>query len=131
MTPVRLSWCTSSLSWRLQTVCVLIVDLDAHEAPQHSSSGLLLFENAPPSPTTPPNPKPPLQPRCPSPPRQRPRYPPCAPTAQCVGAGRWQRRGLGRGQMFEDPAVMRIVQGRPSLKVGRHGMLRGGWNPAA
>ncbi|XP_037546946.1 protein PAT1 homolog 2 [Nematolebias whitei] len=31
------------------------------------------------------------------------------------GRGRGRRAGLDRGQMFEDPAVMRIVEGRPSL----------------
>ncbi|XP_013869375.1 protein PAT1 homolog 2 [Austrofundulus limnaeus] len=31
------------------------------------------------------------------------------------GRGRGRRGGLDRGQMFEDPAVMRIVEGRPSL----------------
>lgn len=33
------------------------------------------------------------------------------------GRGRGRRGGLDRGQMFEDPAVMRIVEGRPSLMV--------------
>lgn len=105
-------------------VCALIIDLDVHETPE---SGLLLFEKPPPSTTTPLGPKPPLHHSSPSPPRQRPRYLPCAPTGQ-RGAGRGQRRGLGRGQMFEDPAVMRIVQGRPSLKVIHTGLWWDGWN---
>lgn len=96
--------------------CVLIIDLDAHETSENSSSGLLQFEEPLPPSTTPPDPKPPSHHSSPSPPRQRPRYLPCTPTGQC-GRGRGQRRGLGRGQMFEDPAVMRMVQGRPSLKV--------------
>lgn len=33
--------------------------------------------------------------------------------------------------MFEDPAVMRIVQGRPSLKVSHMGLLWDGWNVVA
>lgn len=33
--------------------------------------------------------------------------------------------------MFEDPAVMRMVQGRPSLKVIRTGLLWDGWDLVA
>eukprot|EP00066_Takifugu_rubripes_P012085 XP_011601351.1 PREDICTED: protein PAT1 homolog 2 isoform X1 [Takifugu rubripes] len=92
------------------------MDLDAHETSDNSSCGLLQFEEPPPHPSpTPPDPKPSSSHSSPSPPMQRPRYLPCTPTGQC-GRGRGQRRGLGRGQMFEDPAVMRMVQGRPSLK---------------
>uniref|UniRef100_A0A3B4ZBS9 PAT1 homolog 2 n=1 Tax=Stegastes partitus TaxID=144197 RepID=A0A3B4ZBS9_9TELE len=66
-------------------------------------------------PTPPPDPKPPSPPRVPSPPRQKPQYlPRAAPGYR--GRFRGWRGGLGRGQMFEDPAVMRIVEGRPSLK---------------
>lgn len=130
MESLRLPWCKSSLHYCLLAVSVLIIDLDAHETPENSSSGLLRFEKPPPPPMTPPVPKPPLHHSSPSPPRQRPRYLPCAPTGQ-RGGGRGQRRGLGRGQMFEDPAVMRIVQGRPSLKVIHIALLWDGWNLAA
>ncbi|CAG12658.1 unnamed protein product [Tetraodon nigroviridis] len=108
--------------------CAPITDLDVHESPEHS--GGLLCETAPAPPTTPPNPRPPLLPSSPSPPRPRPRFLPCAAAGQRGGGGRWQRRGLGRGQMFEDPAVMRMVQGRPSLKVSHTGILWGGWSRA-
>lgn len=94
---------------------IFIIDLDTHGTTEDSSSGLLQF-GEPSPPTPPPDPKPPSPHSSPSPPRQRPRYLPRAPLGQ-RSRGRGQRRGLGRGQMFEDPAVMRIVQGRPSLKV--------------
>uniref|UniRef100_A0A3Q2D5I2 PAT1 homolog 2 n=1 Tax=Cyprinodon variegatus TaxID=28743 RepID=A0A3Q2D5I2_CYPVA len=71
--------------------------------------------------TPPPNTDPkPLSPSTspPSPPRQRPQYLPQYPARaaqwQRIRGPRW-RGGLGRGQMFDDPAVMRIVEGRPSL----------------
>lgn len=95
--------------------CICIIDLDTHGTTEDTSSGLLQF-GEPPPPTPPPDPKLPSHHSSPSPPRQRPRYLPRAPLGQ-RSRGRGQRRGLGRGQMFEDPAVMRIVQGRPSLKV--------------
>ncbi|XP_075891619.1 protein PAT1 homolog 2 [Nelusetta ayraudi] len=90
------------------------VDLDTQESTDDLCSGLLPFAKPPPTP--PPDPKPPLSRQSShSPPRQRARYQPQAPAEQ-QGRGRGYRRGLGRGQMFEDPAVIRIVQGRPSLK---------------
>uniref|UniRef100_UPI0037E73AAA protein PAT1 homolog 2 n=1 Tax=Semicossyphus pulcher TaxID=241346 RepID=UPI0037E73AAA len=99
------------------------MDLDAHGATEDPSTGLLQFgEPPPPSPTPPlpnsipPDPKPPSRHSSPSPPRQRPQYLPQALRGR-HGRGRGPRGGgLGRGQMFEDPAVMRIVEGRPSLK---------------
>lgn len=107
--------------------CLPVVDLDAHETSDNSSCGLLQFEEPPPHPSpTPPDPKPLSCHSSPSPPMQRPRYLPCTPTGHC-GRGRGQRRGLGRGQMFEDPAVMRMVQGHPSLKVIQAGLLWDGW----
>uniref|UniRef100_A0A3P8PDU6 mRNA decay factor PAT1 domain-containing protein n=1 Tax=Astatotilapia calliptera TaxID=8154 RepID=A0A3P8PDU6_ASTCA len=71
----------------------------------------------PPPPATPPPPQPkPRSPRrAPSPPRQKLQYFPWASSRQ-RGRSRGQRAALGRGQMFEDPAVMRIIEGRPSLK---------------
>ncbi|XP_061910852.1 protein PAT1 homolog 2 isoform X3 [Entelurus aequoreus] len=68
--------------------------------------------------STPLSPKPPfLGPpsphSLPSPPRPGLKFMPRPPTGQ---RGRGPRRGLGRGPIFEDPAVMRIVEGRPSLK---------------
>lgn len=97
-------------------ICVYISDLDTQESMNDSCSGLLQFADPPPSP--PPDPKPPPSRHSShSPPRQRARYLPQAPEEQHV-RGRGYRRGLGRGQMFEDPAVIRIVQGRPTLKVG-------------
>lgn len=94
---------------------VYIPDLDTQESTDDLCSGLLPFAKPPPTP--PPDPKPPLSRQSShSPPRQRARYQPQAPAEQ-QGRGRGYRRGLGRGQMFEDPAVIRIVQGRPSLKV--------------
>ncbi|XP_060884778.1 protein PAT1 homolog 2 isoform X1 [Labrus mixtus] len=99
------------------------MDLDAHGATEDPSTGLLQFgEPAPPSsPPPPPDPKPPSchrspSPRSPSPPKQRPQYMP-RPLRGRFGRGRGPMGGgLGRGQMFEDPAVMRTVEGRPSLK---------------
>ncbi|XP_042364575.1 protein PAT1 homolog 2 isoform X2 [Plectropomus leopardus] len=101
------------------------MDLDAHGTTEDPSSGLLQFGELPPPPAPtpppplplpPPDPKPLSRHSSPSPPRQRPQYLPRAPPGQrCRGRGR--RGGLGRGQMFEDPAVMRIVEGRPSLKT--------------
>ncbi|XP_039992003.1 protein PAT1 homolog 2 isoform X3 [Xiphias gladius] len=95
------------------------MDLDAHGTTEDHSSSLLQFGEPPPPPppSTPPplDPKPPSPHSSPSPPRQRPQYLPRAPPGQ-RSRGRGQRGGLGRGQMFEDPAVMRIVEGRPSLK---------------
>ncbi|XP_030255290.1 protein PAT1 homolog 2 isoform X2 [Sparus aurata] len=93
------------------------MDLDVHgttEAP----GDLLQFGDLPPPPPPPPPPpelKPPSPHGSPSPPRQRPQYLSRAPPGQ-RGRGRAQRGGLGRGQMFDDPAVMRTVQGRPSIK---------------
>ncbi|XP_077407048.1 protein PAT1 homolog 2 [Vanacampus margaritifer] len=87
------------------------MDVDAQVTPNGPNSTLLQFSDLPPrSPTPPPpDPKPPSHGRSPSPPSRLPYY------VQC-GRGRGQRRGLARGHMFEDPAVMRIVEGRPSLK---------------
>ncbi|XP_022598057.1 protein PAT1 homolog 2 [Seriola dumerili] len=92
------------------------MDLDAHGTTEHPS-GSLQFGEPPAPPPTPPPPDPkPLSPHSsPSPPRQRQQYLPRAPPGQ-RSRGRGHRGGLGRGQMFEDPAVMRIVEGRPSLK---------------
>ncbi|XP_034049368.1 protein PAT1 homolog 2 [Thalassophryne amazonica] len=85
------------------------MDLDSQGMPEESSGGLLQFEEPPPQS---PEPKPP-SPRCsPSPPRLRQHYWSRTPPGY-HGRG---RGGPGRGQMFEDPAVMRIVEGRPSLK---------------
>ncbi|XP_072312254.1 protein PAT1 homolog 2 [Eucyclogobius newberryi] len=64
----------------------------------------------PPSTPPPPDNKPPSLPCSPSPPRRPPSR---APPGRC---GRGLRGGTGRGQMFEDPAVMRMVEGRPSIK---------------
>lgn len=99
----------------------MYLDLDAHGTAEEPKGARLQFgepppPTPPPPPPLPPDPKPP-SPRCsPSPPRQTPQYLPRAPPGQ-RGRGRGQRRGLGRGQMFEDPAVMRTVEGRPTLKV--------------
>ncbi|XP_076008400.1 protein PAT1 homolog 2 [Genypterus blacodes] len=102
------------------------MELDAHWTAEEPKGARLEFGgDLPPSTPTPPPPSPPLLPPDPkqlstklcSPPapRQKPQYLPRAPVGQ-RGRGRGPRRGLGRGQMFEDPAVMRIVEGRPSLK---------------
>ncbi|KAM7381696.1 hypothetical protein PAMA_012505 [Pampus argenteus] len=99
------------------------MDLDAHGTTEDPSSGLLQFEEPPPPP--PPTPPPPLPDLKPPPPHSSPscprhvQYLPRVPTWQRGrgGGGGGQRGGLGRGQMFEDPAVMRIVEGRPSLKT--------------
>ncbi|KAG7227860.1 hypothetical protein INR49_013654 [Caranx melampygus] len=94
------------------------MDLDTNGPTEDPSGGVLQFGEPPPPPATPPPPDPrPVPPRhsSPSPPRQRQQYMPRAPAGQ-RGRGRGNRGGLGRGQMFEDPAVMRIVEGRPSLK---------------
>ncbi|XP_026171870.1 protein PAT1 homolog 2 [Mastacembelus armatus] len=85
------------------------MDLDAHGTTEDTS--LLQFEEPP---TLPPEQKPQSPQSSPSPPRQRPQYVPRGLLGR--GRCRGQRGGLGRVQMFEDPAVMRIVEGRPSLK---------------
>ncbi|KAM3860050.1 protein PAT1 homolog 2 [Diretmus argenteus] len=98
------------------------MDLDADDASSKEPIEILLTSKEPPLPL-PPVPQPvrasppsPPPPRClPSPPRQRPQYLPRGSMGQ-RGRGRGQRGGQGRGQMFEDPAVMRTVEGRPSLK---------------
>uniref|UniRef100_A0AAQ4Q8Q4 PAT1 homolog 2 n=1 Tax=Gasterosteus aculeatus aculeatus TaxID=481459 RepID=A0AAQ4Q8Q4_GASAC len=96
------------------------MELDARGTTEDPGSELLQFEEQPPSPppppcTPPPAPKP-LHRHCsPSPLRQSPQYVPWAPPGQ-RGRGWGQRGGPGRGHLFEDPAVMRIVEGRPSLK---------------
>uniref|UniRef100_A0A669CA10 PAT1 homolog 2 n=1 Tax=Oreochromis niloticus TaxID=8128 RepID=A0A669CA10_ORENI len=100
------------------------MDLDANGTTEESSSSLQFGEALPPPPPPPPPPAtpPPPQPkprsprRAPSPPQQKPQYFPRASLRQ-RGRSRGQRGALGRGQMFEDPAVMRIIEGRPSLKV--------------
>lgn len=98
-----------------------LADVDAHGTAEDASVGLLQFTE-PPAPLTPPppDPKPPSPQRSPPPPppRLKPHFVPRAPTGY-RGGGRGARRGLGRGQMFDDPAVIRIVEGRPSLKVRR------------
>ncbi|KAK5905928.1 hypothetical protein CgunFtcFv8_001838 [Champsocephalus gunnari] len=90
------------------------MDLDATEDP--SVDVLQFGEPLPPPPPPPPDPKPSPRSSPPSPPRQRPQYFSRAPPAQ-RGRCRALRGGLGRGQMFEDPAVMRTVEGRPSIKT--------------
>ncbi|XP_019960373.2 protein PAT1 homolog 2 isoform X1 [Paralichthys olivaceus] len=94
-------------------------DLDTNETPEGPVGSLLPFgEPPPPPPPSPPlpDPSPPSHHNSPSPPRQKPRDLPRAPPRQC-GRGRGHRGGLNRGQMFEDPAVMRIVEGRPNVKT--------------
>ncbi|KAK9530424.1 hypothetical protein VZT92_011924 [Zoarces viviparus] len=95
------------------------MDLDAQGTTEDPGSGLLQFGGELPTPPTPPpDPKPPKSPHYSprSPPRQSPQYLPRAPPGQRARV-RGQRGGLARGQMFEDPAVMRMVEGRPSLKT--------------
>ncbi|XP_043959214.1 protein PAT1 homolog 2 isoform X13 [Gambusia affinis] len=84
------------------------MDLDPHGTTESSADGAVSFEEPPPSPPLRPDPKPP------SPPRQKPLHPARVSPWQRGQRSRW-RGGLGRGQMFEDPAVIRIVEGRPSL----------------
>ncbi|XDV44829.1 hypothetical protein PO909_013065 [Leuciscus waleckii] len=73
---------------------------------------LLLCSDSSPRPRSSPSPPP----RLPSPPPSRsparpgPRIWPHTPT------GRSQRGRVGRGQLFDDPAVVKTVEGRPSLK---------------
>uniref|UniRef100_A0A668AW71 PAT1 homolog 2 n=1 Tax=Myripristis murdjan TaxID=586833 RepID=A0A668AW71_9TELE len=102
------------------------MDLDANETTGEPRNGLLQFKEPPsPPPLCPPSPIPtsvskpaaPPSSHCTSPPhRQRPHFLPQVPPGQ-RGRGRGKRGGLRGDQMFEDPAVMRIVEGRPSLKV--------------
>ncbi|XP_037134329.1 protein PAT1 homolog 2 [Syngnathus acus] len=84
------------------------MDVDAQVTPNGPKNTLLDFGDLPPLPTTPPppDPKPSLPPSLPSPPIRVPHY--------CRGRGK--KRGLGLGLLFEDPAVMKVVEGRPSLK---------------
>ncbi|XP_035001530.1 protein PAT1 homolog 2 isoform X2 [Hippoglossus stenolepis] len=94
-------------------------DLDANETPEDPGGSLLSFEEPPPPPPSPPlpDPSPPSHHSSPSPPRQKTQDLPRAPPRQCSSRGRGYRGGLNRGQMFEDPAVMRIVEGRPNVKT--------------
>lgn len=94
------------------------LDLDPHGTTELLADGAVSFEE--PSPPLRPNPKPP------SPPRQKPLYPARVAPWQRGQGSRW-RGGLGRGQMFEDPAVIRIVEGRPSLMVTKMAALRSDW----
>lgn len=81
---------------------------------------LLLSSDSSPTPQSshppPPPPPPPLPPKSPftysthCPPRPEPHSWPHTPT------GRSQRGRGGRGQLFDDPAVVKTVKGRPSLK---------------
>ncbi|XP_054623840.1 protein PAT1 homolog 2 isoform X2 [Dunckerocampus dactyliophorus] len=99
------------------------MDVDAQMIPDDPNYTLLQFGKPLPRPPTPPpppdlrpvSPEPPSLHSSPSPPRTFPQFVPRPPTGQRV-RGRGHRRGLGRGPIFEDPAVMRIVEGRPSLK---------------
>ncbi|XP_017291563.1 protein PAT1 homolog 2 [Kryptolebias marmoratus] len=92
------------------------MDLDPHGTADSLGCGSVpfgepLLESLPPVPDPSPAslPSPPL-----SPPVQKPQFLlRAAPWQRSRGRGR--RGGLDRGQMFEDPAVMRIVEGRPSL----------------
>ncbi|XP_062416105.1 protein PAT1 homolog 2 isoform X1 [Pungitius pungitius] len=100
----------------------LETELEAQGAAEDPGSGLLQFEEPPPSPPPPPctptpDPKPFHRHCSPSPLRpSSPQYVPWAPPGQ-RGRGWGQRGGPCRGHLFEDPAVMRIVEGRPSLKT--------------
>lgn len=83
---------------------------------------LLLSSDISPTPQSspPPPPPPPKSPFTHSshcPPRPVPRIWPHTPT------GRSQRGRGGRGQLFDDPAVVKTVKGRPSLKVFNIRML--------
>ncbi|KAF3704443.1 Protein PAT1 -like protein 2 PAT1-like protein 2 Protein PAT1 -like protein a [Channa argus] len=93
------------------------MDLDAQVTTEDTTSSLLQFGEPlpPPPPTPPPDPKPQSPHSSPSPPRLRPQHLSRVSPGQ-RGRGRGQRGVVGRGQMFEDPAVMRTVEGRPSLK---------------
>ncbi|XP_047232458.1 protein PAT1 homolog 2 isoform X2 [Girardinichthys multiradiatus] len=92
------------------------MDLDPHGTVNSLDNGGVSFEEPlPPTPPPAPDPKSSSPRVAPSTsPRQKPQYPPRAAPWQRGRGPRW-RGGLGRGQMFEDPAVMRIVEGRPSL----------------
>ncbi|XP_055085495.1 protein PAT1 homolog 2 isoform X2 [Periophthalmus magnuspinnatus] len=82
------------------------------DTPDAEDASLLQFAPPPPAPPSLDNKVPPL-PCSPSPPiRQVSRTPP----GRC-NRGRGLQGTLGRGQMFEDPAVMRMVEGRPSIKT--------------
>lgn len=88
------------------------MDLDAHGPNKNSS----LLQFVPPPPLSPPSdPKPPPLPSSPPPQRQRTQTVPRALPGRYI-KGRGTRGGTGRGQMFEDPAVVRMVEGRPSIK---------------
>ncbi|KAF7204448.1 protein PAT1 homolog 2 isoform X2 [Nothobranchius furzeri] len=85
------------------------MDLDTNGPTDGVPFGEPLLATPPPE----PDPKPPSLPSLPStPPTQKPPF--------LLRSAPWQRgrgrRGvLDRGRMFEDPAVMRVVEGRPSL----------------
>ncbi len=74
---------------------------------------LLCSDNSPAPQSSPPPPRPisPSLHSSHSPSKLRSRIWPHTPT------GRSQRGRTGRGQLFDDPAVVKTVEGRPSLKV--------------
>ncbi|XP_053721859.1 protein PAT1 homolog 2 isoform X1 [Synchiropus splendidus] len=93
--------------------------MDVTGTTEEPSDSLLQFGEPPPLTSPPPSfleeERPALIQSTPSPPKQRVQYFSRPPVAQ-RGRGRIRRSGLDRGQMFEDPAVVRMVEGPPSLK---------------
>ncbi|XP_019734310.1 protein PAT1 homolog 2 isoform X1 [Hippocampus comes] len=86
------------------------MDEDTQVTPNGPNSTLLEFGDLPPRPPTPPpNLRPPPPHSLLSPSVRVPHY-------MQRSRGQGLRRGLGRAHIFEDPAVMRIVECRPSLK---------------
>ncbi|CAL9699098.1 unnamed protein product [Knipowitschia caucasica] len=92
------------------------------DTPVETSGGASLLPFAPVLPTPPP-PTPPPPP--PPPPADKPAPLPCAPSpprrvgSRAPAPQRSRERGVQSGmgtEMFEDPAVMRMVEGRPSIK---------------
>uniref|UniRef100_A0AAV2LG37 Uncharacterized protein n=1 Tax=Knipowitschia caucasica TaxID=637954 RepID=A0AAV2LG37_KNICA len=95
------------------------------DTPVETSGGASLLPFAPVLPTPPP-PTPPPPP--PPPPADKPAPLPCAPSpprrvgSRAPAPQRSRERGVQSGmgtEMFEDPAVMRMVEGRPSIKSNR------------
>ncbi|KAL7870023.1 hypothetical protein AOLI_G00140110 [Acnodon oligacanthus] len=85
------------------------LDLSAEDLQADPVDLLFVDGNQPPTPQS----SPPPSPREPSPPRPKPQIQPQAPAVHVKATSRRERP---QRQLFDDPAVMRMVEGPPSLK---------------
>ncbi|XP_072523800.1 protein PAT1 homolog 2 [Salminus brasiliensis] len=87
------------------------LDLSAEDLQADQVDLLFVTDSQPPAPPA----SPPPSPSVPSPPRPKPQIQPRTP-ASPADKVRIRRERPGHRQLFDDPAVMRTVEGRPSLK---------------